>query len=87
MFKSNQIFEVDYNDRDREGRLLASLKFARPSQAPAVDDYVWTADEDGNGCWGTVVGVNGHSVHIDLDRATWTRGVQIDSPYAEPALA
>jgi hypothetical protein len=64
-------FDVDYNDRDSAGRLLASMRFATDKQAPKPGETVWTTDDEGHTCRGTVTHVEGSVVHIDLDRATW----------------
>lgn len=80
---NSPIFQVDYNDRNRRGHLLASLRFATPPRAE-VGEYVLTIDDEGNECWGTIVHVNGQSVHIDLDRATWNRALRVDSIFAAP---
>jgi hypothetical protein len=73
-------FAVDYNDREPDGALLASMRFASSPWSPESGDLVWTADDEGNGCWGTVRATDGLLVTIDLDRATWTRQVEIDMP-------
>ncbi|MGA2163825.1 MAG: hypothetical protein ABSH36_05080 [Solirubrobacteraceae bacterium] len=74
-------FDVDYNDRDREGRLMASMRFAAGNRIPEPGESVWTADDEGHTCRGTVSHVEGSVVYIDLDRSTWRvfRAVGMDT--------
>lgn len=64
-------FDVDFNDRDPDGRLKASMRFASDGRVPEPGETVWTADDEGNRCRGTVSEVRGLVVLIDLDRSTW----------------
>jgi hypothetical protein len=64
-------FDVDFNDRDRDGRLKASRRFASSVRVPEPGETVWVADDEGNRCRGTVSQVEGLIVYIDLDRSTW----------------
>lgn len=64
-------FDVDFNDRDKDGRLRASMRFASTGRVPDLGETVWIADDDGHRCRGTVSEVDGLIVHIDLDRSTW----------------
>jgi hypothetical protein len=76
------IFEVDFNDRDNEGRLKASRTFASSARTPDVGEVVVTRDDEGHSCEGTVTEVNGSIVYIDLDRSTWRRLTMVETPVA-----
>jgi hypothetical protein len=78
-------FEVDYNDRDKDGRLMASMRFASSARFPDPGETVWTGDDEGNGCWGTVAAVDGLIVYIDLARETWSRRPNLVTAFPEPA--
>lgn len=81
-FEDTLIFEVDFNDRDGNGRLKASRTFASSSRKPDVGETVVAQDDEGNQCEGTVADVNGSLVYIDLDRTTWKRLTAPDMPVA-----
>jgi hypothetical protein len=72
-FKDDLIFEVDFNDRDRDGRLKASRTFASSGRKPNVGEFVLAHDDEGNSCKGAVDEVRGSIVYINLDRTTWKR--------------
>jgi hypothetical protein len=80
-------FEVDFNDRNKDGRLLASMRFASGAVFPRPGERVWTYDDEGNGCEGTVYSVDGLIVTITLDRSTWARNRAVVSNPFQPAVA
>lgn len=85
--KDTITFEVDFNDRDSDGRLLASMRFASGPRVPEVGEWVWTADDEGHSCVGRVVALDGLIVHIELDRATWTRNsAMLSNRFAAPLI-
>lgn len=72
-FEDGLIFEVDFNDLDKDGRLKASRSFATSGRKPAVGEAVLAHDDEGNECGGTVAEVRGSIVYVELDRTTWRR--------------
>jgi hypothetical protein len=78
------IFEVDFNDLDRDGRLLASMRFAHGAvRFPQPGEHVSAHDAEQNWCEGTVFSVDGLIVTITLDRDTWRQNyVDIENPFA-----
>lgn len=81
-FEDELIFEVDFNDRDGSGRLVASLTFASSFRKPDVGELVVAHDDEGNRCAGTVADVKNTIVVIDLDRSTWSRLTVVEGPVA-----
>jgi hypothetical protein len=86
-FEDGLIFEVDFNDRDRDGRLVASRTFASSPRKPDVGETVLAHDDEGNRCEGTVSEVKDSIVYIDLDRSTWQRLTVAETPVAVGAHA
>jgi hypothetical protein len=80
-------FEVDFNDLDRDGRLMASMRFASSVRIPDVGEPVWVADDEGNGCRGTVAAVEGLIIYVELDQLTWTSNIVLTNPFASAIAA
>ncbi len=69
-------FDVDLNDVDADGRLMASLRFGSSFRTPEPQERVFVRDDEGNGCWGYVNRIEDLIVYIDLARGTLTRTPQ-----------
>ncbi|MGA2471474.1 MAG: hypothetical protein ABSG64_12395 [Solirubrobacteraceae bacterium] len=61
------VFNVDFNERDREeGRhVVASLRFVLNPRVPDQGECVWMEDDEGNGCPGFVQAVRQRTVLIE----------------------
>jgi hypothetical protein len=79
-------FEVDFNDLDKSGRLMASMRFAHGAmQFPEPGEIVLSHDAEGNWCEGTVFSTDSLIVTIRLDRDTWRQDyVVISNSFENP---
>jgi hypothetical protein len=82
-------FEVDFNDLDESGRLLASMRYASgATRFPQPGERVLAHDSEGNWCEGVVYSYAGLGVTITLDRDTWERRhTTIANPYASGIIS
>jgi|SRR5215210_865468 len=76
--KEGIILRVDFNARDRDGRLSGLLRYAMGSRKPKIGEWVWLMDGDGNGCLGKVVEVNDTLVKVEPNWSTWDPPVRIE---------
>jgi hypothetical protein len=62
--------QVDFNDLDDDGRVLALRRIA--PRAARDGERAYMLDDEGNRCWGTIAGGDGGLIYIDADWLTWT---------------
>jgi hypothetical protein len=73
MLQDTLTIDVDFNDVDLQGRLMATRRFASSLRKPDVGEWAFLVDDEGNRCWGRVERVDGLIVYLALDRSTWER--------------
>jgi hypothetical protein len=73
MFQDRLTIDVDFNDVDRDGLLVASRRFASSPREPFSGERVWVSDDEGLGCEAAVDRVDGMIVYLRLDRSTFKR--------------
>jgi hypothetical protein len=71
---------ADFNSIDEQRRITASLRFAASPERPAVGEVVRLHDDDGNAVLGVVEKVEGMTVHVRPEAATWATSITLDSP-------
>ena len=68
---ADQVFEVDFNNRDGDDRVIASLRFANRWERPSVGQWVRLTDAEGDVCVGQVEEVRNAIVAIRPDWSSW----------------
>jgi hypothetical protein len=73
MFELDElVYEVDFNARDADGNVFASMTFASSARVPAIGEWVRMEDGEGDKCGGAVLRVDAPTVVIAADMSTWT---------------
>jgi hypothetical protein len=58
------VLRVNFEDRDHDGCVYASLRFMRGPRHPQAGEWVYLLDDKGRGCLGRVESVRGWAARI-----------------------
>ena len=75
------VVRTNFEDVDEEGCLSVSLRFMRGPRPSREGEWVYLIDDQGSGCLGRVVAVNGWIARVEPDLGSRSEGG------AMPALA
>jgi len=74
------VLRVNFEDRDHDGCVYASLRFLRGPRAPQTGEWVYLLDDRGRGCLGRVESVRGWAARIVPQWHELTGGVGGSGP-------
>ncbi|MFL5827541.1 MAG: hypothetical protein ACJ76V_13535 [Thermoleophilaceae bacterium] len=74
------VLRVNFDDRDHDDCVYASLRFMRGPRHPHAGEWVYLLDDHGRGCLGRVESVRGWAARIVPQWAELTGGVDLGPP-------